>query len=70
MPKKYLGQNFLFDPSILGRIVEAADITHDDTVVEIGPGPGRLTKILAEVAKKVIAIELDLELYTKLKEEI
>ncbi|MDA8214584.1 MAG: 16S rRNA (adenine(1518)-N(6)/adenine(1519)-N(6))-dimethyltransferase RsmA [Nitrospiraceae bacterium] len=70
MPKKYLGQNFLFDPSILGRIVEAADITHDDTVVEIGPGPGRLTKMLAEVAKKVIAIELDLELYTKLKEEI
>lgn len=70
MPKKYLGQNFLFDPSILHRIVEAADITRNDTVVEIGPGLGTLTKILAGVAKKVIAIELDLELYTKLKEEI
>jgi 16S rRNA (adenine1518-N6/adenine1519-N6)-dimethyltransferase len=70
MPKKYLGQNFLFDPSILHRIVKAADITHDDTVVEIGPGYGTLTKMLAGVAKKVIAIELDLELYTKLKEEI
>ncbi|MDI6728576.1 MAG: 16S rRNA (adenine(1518)-N(6)/adenine(1519)-N(6))-dimethyltransferase RsmA [Thermodesulfovibrionales bacterium] len=70
MPKKYLGQNFLFDPSILHRIVEAADITHNDTVVEIGPGIGTLTKILAGVAKKVIAIELDYELYAKLKEEI
>lgn len=70
MPKKYLGQNFLFDPSILHRIVEAADITHNDTVVEIGPGHGTLTKLLAERAKKVIAIELDSELYTKLKEEI
>jgi 16S rRNA (adenine1518-N6/adenine1519-N6)-dimethyltransferase len=70
MPKKYLGQNFLFDPSILHRIVEAADITHNDTVIEIGPGYGTLTKMLAEVAKKVIAIELDLDLYTKLKEKI
>lgn len=70
MPKKYLGQNFLFDPSILRKIVEAAKITPNDTVVEIGPGHGTLTKILTEVAKRVIAIELDLELYTKLKKEI
>ena len=70
MPKKYLGQNFLFDPSILHRIVEAADIKHNDTVVEIGPGYGTLTKLLAMVAKKVIAIELDIELYSKLKEDI
>ncbi len=70
MPKKYLGQNFLFDPSILHRIVEAADIKHDDTVVEIGPGLGTLTKMLVEVAKKVIAIELDYELYEKLKNEL
>jgi 16S rRNA (adenine1518-N6/adenine1519-N6)-dimethyltransferase len=70
MPKKYLGQNFLFDPSILHRIIEAADIKHNDTVVEIGPGPGTLTKILAGVAKKIIAIELDYELYKKLRDEL
>ncbi len=70
MPKKHLGQNFLFDPSILHRIVEVAGISHDDTVVEIGPGPGTLTKILAGAAKKVIAIELDYKLYERLKEEL
>lgn len=70
MPKKYLGQNFLFDPSILQRIIEVANITHNDTVVEIGPGLGSLTKMLAETAKKVIAIELDYELYKKLGEDI
>lgn len=70
MPKKYLGQNFLFDPSILRRIIEAANISNNDTVVEIGPGPGSLTKMLAASAKKVIAIELDYELYEKLKEEM
>ncbi|HAK87497.1 MAG: hypothetical protein A2077_02515 [Nitrospirae bacterium GWC2_46_6] len=70
MPKKHLGQNFLFDPSILHRIVEVAGITHDDTVVEIGPGLGTLTKILAGAAKNVIAIELDFELHEKLKESL
>lgn len=68
MPKKHLGQNFLFDPSILHRIIEAANITPNDVIVEIGPGYGRLTKMLAEVSKKVIAIELDADLYKKLKE--
>ncbi|MDP2277549.1 MAG: 16S rRNA (adenine(1518)-N(6)/adenine(1519)-N(6))-dimethyltransferase RsmA [Nitrospirota bacterium] len=69
-PKKYLGQNFLYDPSILRRIVQAAGISSEDTVVEIGPGHGRLTKILAEKAKKVIGIEIDTELYKKLKTEL
>lgn len=68
MAKKHLGQNFLFDPSILLRIIEAADIAHSDTVVEIGPGHGTLTRLLSGAAKKVIAIELDDELYRKLKE--
>jgi len=68
-PKKHLGQNFLYDPSILGRIVGAAEISTDDTVVEIGPGHGTLTKLLAEKAKKVIAIELDRDLCEKLKTE-
>ncbi|MCD5411629.1 16S rRNA (adenine(1518)-N(6)/adenine(1519)-N(6))-dimethyltransferase RsmA [Thermodesulfovibrionales bacterium] len=70
MTKKRLGQNFLFDPSILRRIIEVSKITLDDMVVEIGPGTGRLTKLLAGLARKVIAIELDFGLYEKLKEEL
>ncbi|MFZ3123342.1 MAG: 16S rRNA (adenine(1518)-N(6)/adenine(1519)-N(6))-dimethyltransferase RsmA [Thermodesulfovibrionales bacterium] len=68
-PKKHLGQNFLYDPSILRRIVQAAEISSEDTVVEIGPGHGRLTCLLAEKAKRVIAIELDRELYEKLRQD-
>lgn len=70
MPKKHLGQNFLFDPSILGRLVKVSNITKNDMVVEIGPGYGTLTKLLSEAAKEVIAIELDNELYEKLKNEL
>ncbi|MEK7735745.1 MAG: 16S rRNA (adenine(1518)-N(6)/adenine(1519)-N(6))-dimethyltransferase RsmA, partial [Nitrospirota bacterium] len=68
-PKKHLGQNFLYDPSILRRIVQASEISSEDTVVEIGAGHGSLTALLAEKAKKVIAIELDRELCEKLKSE-
>ncbi len=68
-PKKHLGQNFLYDPSILRRIVQAAEISSEDTVVEIGPGHGRLTWLLAEKAKRVIAIELDRKLYEKLRQD-
>jgi len=67
MPKRYLGQYYLLDPAILLRIIDAAQLTRHDLVVEIGPGPGRLTKLLAEAAGKVIAIELDEELYDRLK---
>jgi len=70
MAKKSLGQNFLFDPAILSRIIEASGIGPDDTVVEIGPGPGRLTTLLSKVAKKVVAIELDSDLYIKLQDEL
>lgn len=69
-PKKHLGQNFLYDPSILRKIVQSANISDEDTVVEIGSGPGRLTKILAEKARRVIGIEVDRELYEKLKIEL
>jgi len=65
--KKHLGQNFLYDPSILDNIISAAGLSGEDTVVEIGPGPGRLTRKLAEGVKKLIAIELDPELYERLK---
>ena len=70
MPKKHLGQNFLFDPSILLKIIRSANLSDSDTVVEIGPGPGRLTRLLAERVQKVIAIELDPYLYNKLREEL
>src|ERR1700690_3861264 len=70
MTKKHLGQNFLFDSSILSRIIESAGIAPDDTIVEIGPGPGRLTLMLSKVAGRVIAIELDSDLFRKLRDEI
>ena len=60
---KRLSQHFLYDPSILERIVEAADLRPEDTVVEIGPGPGKLTRMLAERAGRVVAIEVDRRLY-------
>jgi 16S rRNA (adenine1518-N6/adenine1519-N6)-dimethyltransferase len=58
-PKKGLGQNFLVDPAHRARIVAAADLTRDDIVLEIGPGPGVLTELIAELAGRVIAVELD-----------
>lgn len=69
-PKKHLGQNFLYDPSILKRIIDVSGISSNDLVVEIGPGPGRLTRLLAESAERVIGIELDRGLYERLKEEV
>lgn len=58
-PKKSLGQNFLVDETHLARIADAADLTPDDTVLEVGPGLGVLTRHLAERAGRVIAVELD-----------
>jgi 16S rRNA (adenine1518-N6/adenine1519-N6)-dimethyltransferase len=69
MPKKHLSQNFLYDPKILKRIIQIAGIVPEDTVVEIGPGPGRLTRLLAERAGRVIAVELDRDLFTRLRSE-
>lgn len=58
-PKKKWGQNFLQDPNILEKIVEIASVGANDTVLEIGPGLGSLTRHLATRAKNVIAVELD-----------
>lgn len=57
--KKALGQNFLLDEKVLGKIVGAADLSSEDTVVEIGPGLGVLTEELGQRAKLVLAIEKD-----------
>ncbi len=54
-----LGQHFLFDPDILGRIADAALLDPGDAVLEIGPGKGTLTRELARRAREVIAIEVD-----------
>jgi len=58
-PSKRLGQNFLIDKSVLKKIIEAADLTREDIVLEIGPGLGILTLELTKKVKKVIAIEKD-----------
>jgi 16S rRNA (adenine1518-N6/adenine1519-N6)-dimethyltransferase len=68
--KKRLGQNFLIDEEILNRIVEVADLSKDDIVIEIGPGMGTLTKKLAKKAQKVLAIEIDENLIKLLKETL
>ncbi|MGB1287625.1 MAG: 16S rRNA (adenine(1518)-N(6)/adenine(1519)-N(6))-dimethyltransferase RsmA [Aggregatilineales bacterium] len=58
-PRKTLGQNFMHDPNTLEKLVSTAEIMPEDVVVEIGPGTGALTAKLAEVARHVMAIELD-----------
>lgn len=58
-PKKSLGQNFLIDRNIRDKIIDAAAITQNDVVLEIGPGVGTLTEELARRAARVIAVELD-----------
>ena len=58
-PKKSLGQNFLFDENVLARIVEAAELAPLEPVLEIGPGLGSLTRLLAQTAASVTAVELD-----------
>jgi 16S rRNA (adenine1518-N6/adenine1519-N6)-dimethyltransferase len=68
--KRNLGQNFLIDNKVAEREVIYADISKDDVVLEIGPGKGIITKLLSFKAKKVIAIELDKNLYNNLKKTI
>ena len=65
--KKRLGQNFLVDGEVIQDIIDFAQITPDDTVLEIGPGVGFVTEQLVKHAKKVIAIELDEEAIAELK---
>ena len=68
MPKKSLGQHFLSDPRILTRIADALEPADGETVLEIGPGRGTLTEILAARAGRLVAIEKDRDLVPRLRE--
>jgi 16S rRNA (adenine1518-N6/adenine1519-N6)-dimethyltransferase len=67
-PKKRFGQHFLSDVNILRRIVDAAEIAPADAAIEVGPGLGALTAVLAERAKRVVAVEIDRDLVAALRD--
>lgn len=67
-PDRSLGQNFLVDPAALGKVIEAGDVTPEDAVLEVGPGLGSLTRLIAAQARWVAAVELDPALIPPLTE--
>jgi 16S rRNA (adenine1518-N6/adenine1519-N6)-dimethyltransferase len=69
-PRKKWGQNFLTDPRILESIVDSGAVTSADTILEIGPGLGHLTRVLARRAGRVVAVEVDADLAKKLQSEL
>ncbi|MGQ9516882.1 MAG: 16S rRNA (adenine(1518)-N(6)/adenine(1519)-N(6))-dimethyltransferase RsmA [Anaerolineae bacterium] len=69
-PKKQLGQHFMIDPRALERVVQAAEVTPADEVLEIGAGIGTLTERLLEHAGRVVAVELDPQLVGILQERL
>ncbi len=68
-PNKKLGQNFLCNDGILKRITEVSDVNINDNILEIGPGLGDLTAMLAERTGSVTAVEIDAGLFAFLKEK-
>lgn len=68
--QKKFGQNFLIDPHVLEKIVEAAGVTKDDFVLEIGPGIGTMTQYLCENAREVTAVEIDTNLIPILEDTL
>ncbi len=67
-PTHALGQNFLIDGNILNKIIDAADLKPEDRVLEIGPGLGCITEKLVERCSRVVAIEVDRDLYDILQD--
>ena len=67
--QKKFGQNFLIDAHVLDKIVDAAGVTDEDVVLEIGPGIGTMTQVLCEHAKEVVAVEIDRNLIPILTED-
>lgn len=68
--QKKFGQNFLIDTHVLDKIITAAHITKEDTILEIGPGIGSMTQYLCEQASKVISVEIDKMLIPILQENL
>jgi 16S rRNA (adenine1518-N6/adenine1519-N6)-dimethyltransferase len=68
--QKKFGQNFLIDTRVLEEIIDAAEITKDDFVLEIGPGIGTMTQYLCEAAREVVAVEIDTNLIPILKDTL
>jgi 16S rRNA (adenine1518-N6/adenine1519-N6)-dimethyltransferase len=68
-PQKRFGQHFLTDPNLLRKIVRAADIQPDDVVLEIGPGQGHLSRALLQAGARIVAVEIDRVLATRLRLE-
>ncbi len=66
-PRKSLGQNFLVDEAALQKVIAAAEITDRDVILEVGPGLGSLTRLLALAARQVVAVEIDANLIPALK---
>lgn len=69
-PSKGMGQNFLVNRQILEKIIAAADLKKENTILEVGPGIGTLTMGLADVVKKVVAVEKDKHMCQILKETL
>jgi 16S rRNA A1518/A1519 N6-dimethyltransferase RsmA/KsgA/DIM1 with predicted DNA glycosylase/AP lyase activity len=69
-PNKALGQNFLIDLNLLGKIVELAQVGSGDVVLEVGPGTGSLTEELAQRARRVVAVEIDRGLSELLRQRL
>ncbi|MCO6435687.1 MAG: ribosomal RNA small subunit methyltransferase A [Phycisphaerae bacterium] len=67
-PRKRFGQRFLIDGNLMRRLVECAEITSQDTVLEVGPGTGGLTDLLARHAGRIVAVEIDRDLFTLLQD--
>ena len=67
---KNLGQNFLVEESVVNRIAKTAELTPEDTVLEIGPGIGTLTQALAMTGASVLSVELDKRLIPVLQETV
>lgn len=68
--QKRFGQNFLIDTHVLDKIIQAAEITKEDFVLEIGPGIGTLTQYLCEHAREVVAVEIDKNLLPILEDTL
>lgn len=68
--QKKFGQNFLIDTHVLDKIIDAAGVTKEDLVLEIGPGIGTMTQYLAEHARQVVAVEIDTNLIPILDETL